>query len=71
VRPARTHARVSIQEGTELLTGDEARHPPGTRLGGAPRGGPQSGQQQTLHNGTRSFPADAACLGWPWRGGAS
>jgi hypothetical protein len=54
----------------EISTGDEARHPPDTRSGGAPRGGPRSGQLRMLHNGSRSNPTDAACLGCPRRGGA-
>jgi hypothetical protein len=49
----------------------EARHPPGTWLGGAPRGGPRSSQRQTQHEGAFTSTADAAYLGWKRRGDAS
>jgi hypothetical protein len=43
----------------------EARHPPGTCLGGAPRGGPRASQHQTRREGAFTITADAAYLGWP------
>jgi hypothetical protein len=69
--PPRLTRASARPQGMKQHTGGEARHPPGTRLGSAPRGGPRSGQQPTRHEGTRSLTADAACLGWPRRGGAS
>jgi hypothetical protein len=52
-------------------TGLEARRALGAEHDGAARGSPRSLQQQTRHEGTRSLTADAACLGWTRRGGAS
>jgi hypothetical protein len=67
--PGLTRASARLQD-MKRHTGGEARQLPGTRLGSAPWGDPRSGQQPTRHEGTRPITADAACLGWPRRGGA-
>jgi hypothetical protein len=70
VRTATLRARIQLQG---IITAHwRPRH--GTRQAhgsAAPRGSPRSSQRQTQHEGAFTSTADAACLGWQRRGGAS
>jgi hypothetical protein len=70
-RPGLTRAHAFDCKEQYITPATEARHPPGTWLGGAPRGGPRSCQHHTRREGAFTITADAANLGWPRHGGAS